>query len=897
MPPKRRSVLTEKSLNTGRSSPRTEVKKAVDSETTSDYGSAASSRTVTPSMPTPSPSPPPAAEQTITTSVEDVKTPSDITGGKGDQVNPNDEKDNTIAEDHGILRRAIKDEEIKQEDDITLDYKEDPLANGMISEEALKEEEAAREKNIKNEAANKPKPEPEISKKARYSMLLDLLEKSKFFVDYLKKKMEDEAETDKKRKEAREKRAQKGSKKDNSEGTKEEVPSATKGKRKRKADEIEDQTHEDVKNKKIKTESARFYEGQPISSRQPLLLSGGVMRTYQLEGFEWMAKLHEHGINGILADEMGLGKTIQTIALFSYLYELKLPGPYLVVVPLSTVPNWINEFKRFTPSIPSILYHGSKAERMEKRKLIGKSHYNEILGQHIYSVVVTSYEIAMNDRALLGPLRWKYMVVDEGHRLKNMECRLIKELKQYKTDNRLLLTGTPLQNNLRELFSLLNFILPEIFDNVNVFESWFDAKEIQEDEEGTGKQIALQEQKNSVVNMLHKILLPFLRRRIKADVGLEIPPKKEVLVYCPMTQIQKDLYQAVVERSIEDFLNVKKDDVVNTETHGRGKRERADIDYSIENASREVKTSYSAYSLKDKMSDSETNYSIKSRMMDMRKAVNHPYLIEYPITDGGFYKIDEEVIGLCGKMKVLDQMLNELMRKGHKILLFSQMTKMLDILGDYLNLRKLKFSRLDGSMNFVDRQDNIDKFNRDAEVKVFLLSTRAGGLGINLTAADTVIIYDSDWNPQQDLQAQDRCHRIGQTKPVMVYRLVTRGTFDEKIVLRAAAKRKIEKLVIHKDKFNSVTADTEQKAALRIDPEELLKLLHSKDHVGAVACSDGEVLSKEDLDKLLDRSDLSWSGQQDVKMKATVKKENKIKGVFEVLEDVDDHGVLDSVTE
>merc|ERR1719354_759028 len=353
-------------------------------------------------MPTPSPSPPPAAEQTIPTSVEDVKTPSDITGGKGDQVNPNAEKDNTIPEDHVILRRAVKDEDIKQEDDIALDYKEDPLANGMISEEALKEEEAAREKNIKNEAANKPKPEPEISKKARYSMLLDLLEKSKFF------------------------------------------------------------------------------EGQPISSRQPLLLSGGVMRTYQLEGFEWMAKLHEHGINGILADEMGLGKTIQTIALFSYLYELKLPGPYLVVVPLSTVPNWINEFKRFTPSIPSILYHGSKAERMEKRKLIGKSHYNEILGQHIYSVVVTSYEIAMNDRALLGPLRWKYMVVDEGHRLKNMECRLIKELKQYKTDNRLLLTGTPLQNNLRELFSLLNFILPEIFDNVNVFESWFDAKEIQE---------------------------------------------------------------------------------------------------------------------------------------------------------------------------------------------------------------------------------------------------------------------------------------------------------------------------------------------------------------------------------------------------------------------------------
>jgi len=417
--------------------------------------------------------------------------------------------------------------------------------------------------------------------------------------------------------------------------------------------------------------------------------------------------------------------------------------------------------------------------------------------------------------------------------------------------------------------------------------------------------------------MLHKILLPFLRRRIKTDVGLEIPPKKEVLVYCPMTQIQKDLYQAVVERSIEAFLNVKKDDVVDTEKHGRGMRERADIDYSFDLvceyknddkfeasmlriASKEAAPSYSAYRLIEQMSTSETRYSIKSRMMDMRKAVNHPYLIEYPITDDGFYKIDEDVIVLCGKMKVLDQMLTELMRKGHKILLFSQMTRMLDILGDYLNLRKLKFSRLDGSMDFVDRQANIDKFNRDSEVKVFLLSTRAGGLGINLTAADTVIIYDSDWNPQQDLQAQDRCHRIGQTKPVMVYRLVTKGTFDEKIVLRAAAKRKIEKLVIHKDKFNSVTADTEEKAALKIDPEELLKLLHSKDHVGAVACSEGEVLSKDDLSKLLDRSDLTWSSQQDakdVKTKTKPKKEIKVEGVFEVLEDVDDHGALDSVTE
>merc|ERR1719153_2121345 len=219
-------------------------------------------------------------------------------------------------------------------------------------------------------------------------------------------------------------------------------------------------------------------------------------------------------------------------------------------------------------------------------------------------------------------------------------------------------------------------------------------------------------------------------------------------------------------------------------------------------------------------------------MNDLRSAVNHPYILNNPGT------VDQDMIDCCGKLQVLDQMLARLMKDGHKTLVFSQMTRLLDILVSYLELKKIKFCRLDGSMKYLDRQDGVDRFTNDPSIKVFLLSTRAGGLGINLTAADTCIIYDSDWNPQADLQAQDRCHRIGQTSPVMVYRLVTKGTIDEKIVLRAAAKRKIEKLVIHKDKFNSVTADTKEKASMKIDPEELLELLHSKDHVGAVTCDE-----------------------------------------------------------
>jgi len=297
---------------------------------------------------------------------------------------------------------------------------------------------------------------------------------------------------------------------------------------------------------------------------------------------------------------------------------------------------------------------------------------------------------------------------------------------------------------------------------------------------------------------------------------------------------------------------------------------------------------------------------VKNRMMDMRKVTNHPYLIEYPLTpDGAFYDADQNLIEKCGKLKVLDQMLDELLKRGHKMLIFSQMTRMMDILGDYLNLKGLPFSRLDGSMHFEDRQVNIDNFNESQDVNIFLLSTRAGGLGINLTAADTVIIYDSDWNPQQDLQAQDRCHRIGQTKPVMVYRLVTANTMDQKIVERAAAKRKLEKMIIHNKKFKS-----QDKAGLTatmeaISPQELMDLLNSKDHAGVIDRKDGPIFGQDELDQLLDRSDLSWEKLRKLannKENETVSKQKKnkndkkpTKSQPEFFKVVDTEGMQDNV--
>ncbi|CAB4057146.1 HELLS [Lepeophtheirus salmonis] len=273
------------------------------------------------------------------------------------------------------------------------------------------------------------------------------------------------------------------------------------------------------------------------------------MRDYQIKGFQWMCSLWENGINGILADEMGLGKTIQTISLFAHLIEMGVEGPFLVVAPLSTLGNWVNEFKRFTPDIPVVLFHGNLEKRKELfRRLKDVAHVTGIRGG-IKSVFVTSYEIILNSRKLFKNMNWKYIVVDEGHRLKNFKCRLIKELKMYHTANKLLLTGTPLQNNMAELWSLLNFLMPEIFNDLNMFQSWFSVEKIQANENDS---ISMSERETKVLTTLHQILSPFLLRRIKSDIELKIPPKKEVLVYCPMTAYQTNLYKATINKTLKN---------------------------------------------------------------------------------------------------------------------------------------------------------------------------------------------------------------------------------------------------------------------------------------------------------------------------------------------------------
>lgn len=757
----------------------------------------------------------------------------------------------------------------------------------------------------------------------RFKRLQHLLQKSNIYSKFLLTKMEQQQNEERLRKEKLEKKAKKKQNANGAEAdrdkkkrrrdedykiadvmSKEEIMSQAKkakveeveaapAQKKLEAEDIENMSdsNQDIKNRLSETvrdnakhllHPHRKVNGQPVPVQQPQLFTGGVMRWYQIEGIEWLRMLWENGINGILADEMGLGKTIQCIGHIAMMIEKKVLGPFLVVAPLSTLPNWINEFKRFTPEVSVLLYHGSQLERTKVLKQICRPQGP----LSMCPVVITSFEISMIDRKLLQRFQWKYLIVDEGHRIKNLNCRLVRELKMLPTDNKLLLTGTPLQNNLAELWSLLNFLLPEVFDDLKSFESWFDINTL-----GEADSMVVAEREQNILSMLHQILTPFLLRRLKSDVTLEVPPKKEIIVYAPLTAKQEAFYTAVVNKTIAKMLGQEKTEApVALTSSGRPKRRSRkvvnyketdtdtpyDLEKYLERVRKELEPSFHPVLDVQSPLDAQVSLKLQNILMLLKRCCNHPYLVEYPLDPAtGEFKIDEQLVQSSGKFLILDRLLPALKRRGHKVLIFSQMTSILDILMDYCYLRGFQYSRLDGSMSYAERDENMARFSKDPEVFIFLLSTRAGGLGINLTAADTVIIFDSDWNPQADLQAQDRCHRIGQTKPVVVYRLVTANTIDQKILERASAKRKLEQMVIHKNKFKGGKAELNQNKSC-IDLDELRELLKARGTEKEVKASKGNVISDKDLEILLDRSDLL------AKEKDGMKKEKM--GVFRVID-------------
>ncbi|KAL8743104.1 MAG: hypothetical protein Q9190_004512 [Brigantiaea leucoxantha] len=539
------------------------------------------------------------------------------------------------------------------------------------------------------------------------------------------------------------------------------------GERRRRTEQEEDA--------ELLKDEKRGGQAETLFRESPAFIQTGEMRDYQVAGLNWLVSLHENGISGILADEMGLGKTLQTIAFLGYLRHIcDIRGPHLIVVPKSTLDNWKREFTMWTPDVDVLVLQGAKDER---HLLI-----NDRLIDEKFDVCVTSYEMILREKSHLKKLAWEYIIVDEAHRIKNEESSLAQIIRLFSSRNRLLITGTPLQNNLHELWALLNFLLPDVFGDSEAFDQWFSSQS---------------EDQDTVVQQLHRVLRPFLLRRVKSDVEKSLLPKKEINLYIGMSDMQVRWYKKILEKDI---------DAVNG---AAGKR--------------------------------ESKTRLLNIVMQLRKCCNHPYLFE-GAEPGPPYTTDEHLIYNAGKMLMLDRILTRMKRQGSRVLIFSQMSRVLDILEDYCVFRGHKYNRIDGSTAHEDRIAAIDEYNGPGSDKfVFLLTTRAGGLGINLTSADIVILFDSDWNPQADLQAMDRAHRIGQTKQVMVFRFVTEQAIEEKVLERAAQKLRLDQLVIQQGR-------AQQAAKAAASKDELLNMIqHGAEKVFESKGPTGTLASKSDL--------------------------------------------------
>lgn len=701
----------------------------------------------------------------------------------------------------------------------------------------------------------------------------------------------------------------------------------------------------------------------------PSFIKNGEMRDYQLRGLNWLISLHKNGINGILADEMGLGKTLQTISLLGYMKHCaNTPGPHIVICPKSTLANWVNEFKRWCPTIRVIHFSGSKEERRE--------WFTETVFQGDWDVVVSTYEICIKDKYFFNKISFRYLIIDEAHRIKNEKSKLSEIVRGFKSSNRLLLTGTPLQNNLHELWALLNFLLPDVFSNSEDFDSWFSDADVlnemaenvkkfgasgvaitdkitpkssntpkkpevpqkshkggkkskrkmdsdddeceydsennkstaensdynqENDEESesepsdletnsrnkggkglskskskrSGKVVSTRSDKNlpkrsslrgkgrraekddddfdsdayenetsrgnikinlgnnnsgkggkdknvkeepvnkddekKLIKRLHTILQPFLLRRLKSDVETKLLPKKIIKIYVGLTPMQRNYYKQILLKDI-----------------------------GILNQTEKIQRS-----------------GLMNILMQLRKCCNHPYLFSNAEIDLGIDEYGAQIVENSGKMRMLDKLLPRLKKDGSRVLLFSQMTRLLDIMEEYLMYRRYPYCRLDGSTPHDDRTRSIQEFNApNSEKFIFILSTRAGGLGINLATADVVIIYDSDWNPQCDLQAMDRAHRIGQKKQVKVFRFITEKTVEERIIHRAEVKLRLDNIVIQQGRLIDQN--------VKVSDKELYNMI--RHDAASIFASNSTEITDEDIDAILKKSE-EMTNEQNEKLK------------------------------
>ncbi|KAJ1607822.1 chromodomain-helicase-DNA-binding protein [Cryptosporidium canis] len=521
----------------------------------------------------------------------------------------------------------------------------------------------------------------------------------------------------------------------------------------------------------------------PVS---PIFKNGYQLFDYQLAGLNWLLQLWSEGRNGILADEMGLGKTMQTMSFVWHLvYKEKLRGPFLVVAPLSTLDHWKRTFEDWTDlNVVSYYDEGGRNGRdllrhyefyhqclqFDMRGRGRSSSYNSFGGnmkhygyvneprlvqtQHYkFHILLTSYEILLADADILCTMPWQFVIIDEAHRLKNRGAKTLQVFKSIACRHILLLSGTPVQNNTEELWPLLNYIEPIKFASIEAFTQEFGEL-----------------QTSGQVSALHELLRPHLLRRVKEDVMKEIPPLEETIIDVELTTAQKAYYRAIFERN-RAFL---------CKNVGLGGK---------------------------KSGGSMPIPSLMNVEVELRKCCNHPFqVVGVEEREVALCKTSEErykkMIELSGKMVLMGKLLPKLKAEGHRVLIFSQFIQTLTLLEELVEHHGWGYERLDGSIRGTDRTAAISRFNaEDSDKFVFLLSTRAGGLGINLTSADTVIIFDSDWNPQNDVQACARAHRIGQTRDVKVYRLITARTYEAEMFERASRKLGLNTAVFHKGAF------------------------------------------------------------------------------------------------
>lgn len=474
-------------------------------------------------------------------------------------------------------------------------------------------------------------------------------------------------------------------------------------------------------------------------------------------------------------------------------------GPYLIIVPLSTLPNWVLEFEKWAPSVGVVSYKGSPQGRRLLQNQMRATKFN---------VLLTTYEYVIKDKAVLAKIQWKYMIIDEGHRMKNHHCKLTQVLNtHYIAPYRLLLTGTPLQNKLPELWALLNFLLPSIFKSCSTFEQWFNAPFAT-----TGEKVELNEEETIlIIRRLHKVLRPFLLRRLKKEVEHQLPDKVEYIIKCDMSGLQRVLYKHMQSKG-----------VLLTDGSEKGKQGKGGAK------------------------------ALMNTIVQLRKLCNHPFMFQHieekycdhtgvhgMVTGPDLYRVS-------GKFELLDRILPKLKATNHRVLLFCQMTQCMTIIEDYLGWRQFGYLRLDGTTKAEDRGELLRKFNaKDSDYFVFLLSTRAGGLGLNLQTADTVIIFDSDWNPHQDLQAQDRAHRIGQRNEVRVLRLMTVNSVEERILAAARYKLNMDEKVIQAGMFDQKSTGSERQQFLQT-------ILHQDD---ADEEEENEVPDDEMINMMIGRSE------------------------------------------